>query len=618
MAETAPEIDPVYVYKFNGDRYRELEAWWTFYDGRQHDHCTADWAGRGRKKEETYLQYRQREKGPPPRQNRVNHDDRRPNVPMGLVQRGVDRFTETTCGKQASIGVRGDESSTLAFGALAEVSDFWDAITETETIGGACGSSAVVPEIIDGIPSHVVYLPHKLYVRKWADKARWIPEEVIYQTQIDVEVLDEATRQVVTKTFVRTKMWTSEHTIAFKDVDLSTYNPDDELVPEEGGVLAHGWGRCPVVWHQNVRNTSSPDGQPDARNTANLEISDNVDKLASHAVKATRANTEPTVVRSDRDMMFMIHPTISKGVGNEIRTSESGKVGYLETNGDSVKMAWDSVDRLTLTFLRNTNCVIYDVDLAMAARGTGDSGEALQQRAQSMQKRCNRKRVTLQRTISQLVKMWLDKMREVGITSEDEDGDGIILPPRCYTSEPEGPVEDEDADPDARSQAAAQALMGAKMNPEAVHTWRDMAQVEERYAPHEMGGGSSLDIRWPPYQELTPSQVQSYVQSLQTATGNKAVLSQQTGIELAAVALGLPDGMAEKRRMLEEKAEGLERIQGLVGGGDPGDEAEDEAAAAADTANTGAAAEDNEADPETQDRAGDGKDPSGGGTTKPT
>jgi hypothetical protein len=596
MSSLPADLDPVYVYKLAGSRYDGLKAWWSYYEGVQHDHCRTDWHGRQRTNREPYLSDRVRGKGFAPNNGRSNHDDRRPNIPMGLAPRVVDRYTEMTCGRQASIQVRGDADSSGAFEAVLKASDGWDAISEMVTIGGATGSAAIMPVITEeGRPSHEVFRPQSLYVRRWADRSRWIPEEVIHQTQVQVEELDADTREVKLKTMVRTRMWTATHTITFKDREVGQ-DPEAALVPEDGedAVLEHGWGRCPIVWHQNLRNSESPDGQPDARAAANLEISDAVDKLASHAVKATRANTEPTVVRSDRDMMFHLHPTIAKGVGNEIRTSESGKVSFLETSGDSVKMAWDAVDRLTLTFLRNTNCVIYDVDLAMAARGGGDSGEALMQRSQSMQKRCNRKRVTLERTISQLGVMWLAKMRTLEISSEDEPvADTLVLPPKCSKSPMKAEAEE---DHDARSQAAAGALLAGAKDPGDVLGWSDLEDQIERYEPHKVGKGTSLDFRWPPYDELTPLQKQAYLQALATATGGKASLSQQTGIELATVALGIPDAAGEKRRILEEKRQGLSQIQGMIGGDDPGEDAEDEGAAAA--ADEEEDEEDEEAEPD--------------------
>ena len=615
-----PAVDPVYVYKLGGSRYIGLAAWWSFYQGTQHDHCRTDWHGRERANRPPYLSERVREKGFAPNGGRSNHDDRRPNVPMGLNARVVDRYTEMTCGRSASIGVTGDADSSAAFEAVTKASDLWDAISEVVTIGGATGSSAILPVIMeDGRPAHEVFRPQSLYVRRWADKTRWIPEEVIHQTTIQVEAMDPETREVSLKTMVRTRMWTTEHVITFKDREKGG---DDEKEPleideaDEDAVIEHGWGRCPIVWHQNTRNSEGPEGQPDARTTANLEISDVVDRIASHAVKATRANTEPTVVRGDRDVMFHLHPTIAKGVGNEIRHSEAGKVYYLETNGDSVKMAWDAVDRLTLTFLRNTNCVVYDIDLAMAGRGSGDSGEALMQRSQSMQKRCNRKRVTLQRTLEQLGKMWLGKMRAIGISTEDDPKDGtLVLPARCYKLEARD-EEDEGEEHEAeehkeRSRAAASAMLAGAKDPGEVLGWSDLEPQAEAYEPHKVGKGTSLEFRWPPYAELTPAQTQAYLGALSTATGSKAVLSQQTGIELATVALGMSDASEEKRRLLEEKRQGLSQIQDVIAGAeDPGKEAESEGA---DAAESDGGEDDEDGDAE----AKPGSDTAGRGTTAP-
>jgi hypothetical protein len=601
------DLDPVYVYKLSGSRYTGLCAWWSFYEGTQHDHCRTDWHGRERANRPPYLSDRVREKGFAANGGgRSNHDDRRPNVPMGLGARVVDRYTETTCGRPASLGVVGDTDGSAAYEALNKASDFWDAVSELVTIAGATGSSAILPVIMeDGRPSHEVFRPQSLYIRRWADRTRWIPEEVIHQIEVQVEAMDPKTREVSLKTMVRTRAWTPKLAIRFKDREKGGDAEKEPLELDDGedAVIEHGWGRCPIVWHQNVRNSEGPEGQPDARTTANLEISDMADKVASHAVKATRANTEPTVVRGDRDVMFHLHPTIAKGVGNEIRHSEAGKVYFLETNGESVKMAWDAVDRLTLTFLRNTNCVVYDIDLAMAGRGSGDSGEALMQRSQSMQKRCNRKRVALAKTIEQVGGMWLSKMRAIGISTQDDPKEGtLVLPARCYKIE----ARDEEAEGEEheaeefkeRSRTAAAGLLLNAKDPGEVLGWSDLEPQAEAYEPHKVGKGSSLEIRWPPYAELTPAQIQAYLGALSTATGSKAVLSQQTGIELATVALGMTDAAQEKRRLLEEKRQGLSQIQAVVSASpDPGGDAEDEGADAADGAEDDGETEDAEVKP---------------------
>lgn len=567
MAEADPEkttFEPVYLCTLAGERYGQLAAWWQFYDGTQHDHCKADWAGRSRPARQPYLSGRVPEKGFAGRTSaRASHDDRRPNVQLGLTQRVVDRYTETTCGRPAALSVPGDEDSTCALEASFEASNTWDAIVEIETIGGAVGSAAVVTSVIDGEFCDEVLFPFEVYVRSWADRRRWIPSEVIHQVHVDVERRDPDTGKIVCKRLIKTRLWTEVHTITFEPVDPDEWDATKPLkiADDEDAVIEHHAGRCPVVWHQNTRSHRTPEGQPDMRTASNLELSDMADRVASHAVKATRNNAEPTIHRADRDIMFMQIPAIAKGAGNEIRTSEVGKVSYLETDGRSVEMAWSGVDRLTLTVLRNTNCVIMDVDLDMASRGNGDSGEALQQRAGSMHKRCNRKRVTLGTTIKQMAKIRLAMMRHLDISSEDDPKDGtIILPPRCFKDSDQHTGEEHDE----MSQAAGQDLLAIKQSPAGVLGWSGLEPFKERYEAHRLGQGTAVAVRWPPYNELTPLQIQAFTTAVGQATGSKQSLSQQTAIELVASALGLPDALAEKRRVMEEKQAGLHMVQPMV------------------------------------------------------
>ncbi len=628
MAEetAAPAFDPVYVYEFKDPRYAELRGLWAYYESTQHDHCRNDWTGRPRLPGEGYTLGRFRVRGHPPEKNRVHHDDRRPNIIMGLVPRIVDRFAEMTC-KQPVMVVRGDEDSTLALEAVFDAGEAWDALTEMETVAGICKSAAIVPSISDeGEPCHEVLRPYEVYVRAWKDRRRWIPSEVIHQVLVDVERTNPETQAVECVTMVRTRMWTETHVIHFADVPLAEWDRRKALEPDPGledAVLEHGWGRCPVIWHQNTRNTSGPDGLSDIRNAANLELSDQTDRTASHAVQATKANTSPTLVRSDRDITFINHPRVAKGHGNEIRTSEVGKAVYLETSGASVEMAWSGVDRLTLTILRNCNCVIWDVDMGMAARGTGESGEALARRGQSMRRACDRKRVTLRRTIRQLARMWLAALRERQISSEDAPEEGtIVLPPRCFKEMEPAPGEEGEEDdgdeqtelPEDEMQSAAQSMLGNKQDPSAILEWRDMDDTGRTYGPHRLGQGTSIDFRWPPYDELTPAQIQAYLQALGSATG-KPLLSQQTGIELATVALGLPDAQQEKRRVLEERKLGVQHLVGMMGGA--GEAAPDDAEAAGEDAagDSGDAEEDDGED--TGKVAGETREPTPGGPPPP-
>lgn len=607
MAQDDQAPDPVFIHDLTGERYQQLAAWCQFYDGTQHDHCRADWAGRTIPARQPYLSGRVRMKGFAGREiARVSHDDRRPNVQLGLAQRIVDRYTETTCGRPAAVSIPGDEDSSLALEASFQASDTWDAITELETIAGACGSAAIWTGVVDGEFCDEVLFPHEIYVRRWADRRRWIPAEVIHQVRVEVERRDKKTGKVECVEMIKTRLWTETHCYTFAPVDPDEWDREKplELADDEDAVLEHHAGRCPVVWHQNTRSHRSPDGQPDMRTAANLELADMADRVASHAITATRRNTEPTIHRKDRDIMFMAVPAIAKGGGNEIRTSEAGDVKFLETDGRSVEMAWSGVDRLVLTVLRNTNCVIYDMDLDMASRGNGESGEAIQQRAASMHKRCNRKRVTLTSTLKQLARIRLSIMRTLGISSENEPEDNtVILPPRCFKDE----IDDSPEEFQARQQAAAEGMLAIKQSPGNVLGWSDMGHYRERYAPHQLGNGTAVVVRWPPYNDLSPAQTQAYVGAMSAASG-KAVLSQQTAIEMTSAALGLPDALAEKRRVLEERQAGMHMIRPMAGPAGPDDDGEE---AEVVGASTGAAEEEREP----AGKAEPGAPPARGGTT---
>lgn len=541
----APMVEPVRVVRRDQDpRHRELTCLLAWHEGRQHDVYSADWMGRPRKPHQRYYESRAEMKGfAPP--SMVSYDSRRPSAPAGLPRFVVNAFTQTVLGKPASLSCPADKSTAAYLGEIFEESETWDALLEARNLAGACGSAALVPCVSDGVPSVEVLPPTELQVRRWKHKARRIPAEVIHQHLVELaEADDDGVMRPIT--YVRTRMWTETHYIEFEDVKWPLEDAKRPLVMTEW--REHKCGRCPVVWHQNTRSSCSPEGEYDLQTEQNLELSDEVDKVQSHALKATKANTQPTVVRIDDPIGFQMYPRVAKGAHNEIRVNKGGDAKYLETTGDSVRMAWDSADKLTERLLRNVSCVIPDAANAQAYK----SGEHVQSLLEAMRLRCNRLRVTLTRTIRQLAAIWIELGRVLGVSSEDEPVEGtIILPPREI-------CEDEEDDAEGEGEEYAEETEAEGEGEDA----EDMPEAPEppEVGPHDVGKGRSVRVLWPPYQQLSAAQLKDLVSAITVASGGKQIMSAETGVEVLATAAGYRNPEQEKKRIHEEKKAGMSML----------------------------------------------------------
>lgn len=535
-----PTVPEVRVVRRDKDpRHRELVSLLAWHEGRQHDVFSADWMGRPRKPGQRYYESRAEMKGfAPP--SLVSYDSRRPSAPAGLPRRVVTTFTQTVLGKPASLSCSSDRDTSAYLAEIFDESETWDALIEARNIAGACGSAALVPCVGDGVPSVEVLPPTELIVLRWKHRARRIPAEVVHQHLVErVEDNDEGVQ--VASIYVRTRMWTETHYVEFEDVKWPVEDPKRPLKMTHW--REHAAGRCPVVWHQNTRSSCSPEGEYDLQTEQNLELSDEVDRVQSHALKATKSNAQPTVVRIDDPMGFQMYPRVAKGAHNEIRVNKGGDAKYLETTGDSVKMAWESADRLETCVLRNVSCVIPDAANAQAYK----SGEHVQSLLEAMRLRCNRLRVTLTRTVRQLAAIWISLGLALGVSSEDEPVEGtIILPPREFECEEE---------PDEPMEAEAGEVEDEEDEEEA-----------PEIGPHILGKGRSVRVMWPPYQQLSATQLKDLVTAITSANGGKQAMSAETGVEVLATAAGYRDPEQEKKRIRDEKKAGMAQLMTTMQG----------------------------------------------------
>lgn len=527
----------------DSDRAQMIRHWCRFADGKQHDHRNINWSGGYRDPGVGYMHARMEPMGFVPTSN-VPYGDRRPDTPDPLGVQIVNRFADMLASKGAfpSLAVPSDPETTQYLHAVTDRSNTQATFHEARKLSGACGEAAILLEIVDGVPTTEVLQTANLDV-EFKPGAGWIPVQVVEQkiVEIDDAVITDGRVTVERKRYWRTRFWNEEIAASYPDVP-EDYGSQKEDQDENGNpkpippsdIVEHGAGRCPVHWLQNTRNTEHSRGQPDLVCEAVLELLDQIDKLSSMGTRASVAGTDPTLVLK-RDMMQQRRGgLIRKGYGQKIEVGKEGDAKFLEISGETIRVNWESADKLRDMVMQTCACVVIDPKTS----GSEKSGEAVQMLWRSMEDRCDSFRTPLETTILEVSQTWIALGRHHGVTyatgPNETDGDGgILLPPNV--------VEDEDN--------------------------RDKPPTLSAFNP---GAGWFVKTQWPPYHRPTALQVQSWANGLSTATGQKPVISQKTAVEVFGGVIGRTDSDEEYDRIAEETEERTSRMEAIMGAGAPG------------------------------------------------
>lgn len=546
-------------------RYEELEARQAYYRQVQHDHREFSWDGIPRDAGTAYMNERLRPQGFVP-SNAIPYHSRRPNAPYPLGRQVISSFTDMVFGTSGQPGIEApaDEDTAKFLVEILETSETWDTLQSCRSYAGACGSSAILLAVEDGEPTTTRLNTKDLWVVEWEDRPGWIPAAVVEQKRVAKQVKNEDGK-IETVTVWRTRYWDREVSVAFEDVDDAwAKEHDDEPIPIVD-VVAHRAGRCPVVWLQNTRETGCPEGETDIDGVE--ELADRLDELQSFAVRASKANTDPTLVYKDSDRNRKRNPIIRKGHGNRIEVSPEGDAKLLETSGSSIEMAWRGVGELKSEILQTASCVIVDPQTA----GTYKSGEALQLLWRAMEKRCDRLRRPLKSAIRQICRIWIDLGLAFGVSSEETPKDGtIILPPRVDVEEIE--PEDQPAPPVSTEPAPVGSPESPPKPSPPIPMLPERPEREKKITVHKVGTASSIRVVWSPYHKLTASQLQAMIAAMTMSNGQKPVLSQETATREVVAFLGRTDADEELDRIHEEKESGVGMMASLMGGGEAGDD----------------------------------------------
>lgn len=545
-AELAPDAaDPqgsaVCVLDYDNDpRQIALLTLRSFWTGEQHDHAPATWEGAPHEGGAGYLLQRfdlsAGQASTNPNAEAYGYNARRPNAPAPMSRCVISAFTAALLGRPPQVTTPSDPRTAKFLTACWDACDGWAVVTEARNYAGTQGAAALVVSVIDGELSLDAYWAHEMHVTEWCDCAGWRPKRALYQTTVHVEQDPDGDGQVFSAPKVRTRCWDEENVTIYADVD-----PDHEGPIPVVKVIAHGMGRCPVVWLQNTRNSREPEGVYDLQTPQVLELCDQLDRVQSFAVRATKANASPTLYRKDHMHWLNRGGPPRKGHGAEITGTPDGDAKLIESDGSGVTNSWATAKALRIQIMQATNCILPDMDWAISNIAV----ETFVMLFRAMDSQCDLLQVPLRRCVREVCDIFLT-LGAAGVANIEDGGKpgkGLRLPPDVMIEEPD----DED----------------------------DLeAEPEVKTAAYEVGKARYVQLVWPPRQLLSPMQLKDFVTALSLAEG-AGFLSKESCIEALAAARGQMDVAGEKRRIRAEKARGRAELManGLTPGAQVGDQA---------------------------------------------
>jgi hypothetical protein len=528
-------------------RNRDLEFKAAYYKCTQHDWKSADWNGRaippGPATAQPLLKSVQNK-------GYVPLDQRRPSTPVRIGRQVVQAFTTLLFGYDRSPKLRDNDPVTQDFAeALVKESHAIQALVRARNIGGSMGSSVMSWRFANGKPRVSVHSGDQVYVHEWADREELVPSHIVQLYQFPKDEFDPKSGKVVRRMFWYRHDWTERADVAFHPVPVERENPSWTIDEENTNVHEDGFAH--VVWVQNLPpdDDGIVDGECDYADV--YEAMDSVDIANSVLMKGLVLNLDPTLVL--RMELAQVQQGVRKGSDNAIVTGLQGDAKYMELAGTSITVGEATIAKQISRVLDSVQCVLVDPNV-VAASGTSSVaikaiyapmlakgsvlrdqyGRALERLVEQMVASAKRRYDACDVEIITEVQTEVDEAGnevEVEVQVEQPVRWTLSLPPRVETA----PVLDAEGQP----------------------TGEETTRLVER----EPGTGGDLWVEWGDWFQATPLDKQAVVQTLSTATGAKAVISQRSAVKVIAELYGF-DPDAEFKDVLSDDAAAREAMQG--------------------------------------------------------
>lgn len=557
-------------------RFQELDRKQAFYDGTQHDYKGFDFDGRPIATGGGVLTARA------PLGNDVAAwfiplRSRRPSSPYRLPKIMVDAFTNMVFGMQRFPGIRieGDPDTQDYMSAMVRAQGLSKKMISCRNIGGSVGTTALSWCFDEnGKPRCEVHNGKYLWVHKWEDREELIINHV---SEIYIHAKDEwdpKKRAFTRNWYWHRRDWMKNADIAFHDTKFEP-GKDPVWMPDVGGSTVHNDGEAHFFWIQNLPNEDI-DGLSDYEGL--WESFDALDLLYSIILRGAALNLDPTVVLNMDPEQFRI-AGIQKGSDQAIAVGEEGDAKYMELTGTSLSTGLSIFASKRGSTLEAAQCIVADPD-KIAAQGLSSVSQKLMYGP--MLGKCD----VLREQYGTPMKRMLDQQQAI---ARARDGQKIMI----YVKQTDGSWEQEPAIQEVNlpPRVVRTPVVDGDGTPTVDPATGMQLESIER-VPRKIGEGGETELMWGAYFPPTPDDQAKAVTTLSTAAGGKAVISQQTAVELTAQAFGHePDEewqRVQKMRDADDQKE-IDKVQA---------EAEINAKMLASTANIGGQVDDPDALPD--------------------
>ncbi len=452
----------------------------------------------------------------------VSYAQRRPSSPYRLARKVTCDFTAMLFGQGRWPQMRSDDERTQAAAEqLVREAKLSSVFTQARNFGGSCGTAGVSWAFKDGKPVAKAHKGQHVHVLIWDDEDANIPAHVCelkQKTRLAVDPEDKILKPML---FWMRRDWTQEADIVFKPTPVVSDDPPVWEIDEEQS-WAHHAGECHFVWIQNLPSEDdTEDGCSDYGDT--FDQMDELDMLNSINTRGVMKNLDPTLhVRVSEDQLTKSGGSIGvvkKGSDNAIVTDEKGDAKYLQLQDSQVGER--AINQQRQQLLEVMSCIVLDPEKAAAAASSGEAQKILYA---PMLGQCDILRQTwgpaIERVVNQMLRCWR-LLRSTPLPANDYEVpvDETTGMPVEVDETVELPVVEEFGD--------------LALKPRVVMGTDALGEPTKTFEPHDPGE-ADVELEWGPYFKPTAQDKQQITGALGAASGGKAVLSQQTSVELSA------------------------------------------------------------------------------------
>lgn len=541
---------------FEGDRASDLQFRGDFYFARLHDRKAFDMNGvpiggaSSTKPGFPGAQGFLAQTGSP---QFVPISQRRPNAPYRLSRTIVKAFTGMIFGVNRWPQIRSDDPKTQAFcEAIVKATNLRNRMVRGRNIAGACGTAGFDWQFRAGRP--VVHVRSGRFCRtlEWEDQDEFLPRHVtmLYQTFAVRDTKDGPQRFQVW----RRLDWTTEADVVFKPVEVTPGNPEAWVVDEERS-YEHGDGECHFVWMPNFPDDEDPtaeDGQPDYAEL--YESLETLDGSNSTLVQGVNKNLDPTLVvkRENPEQV----KAIRKGSENAIVVDPTGGAEYLTLGGDVANTGEKVVTLLRRQILEVAQCIVADPN---EVAGAGTSSLTMKLVYAPM---IGASDLLREPGGTALVRL-LEQMQRSAKRVMAPAGDELQPVPKHESIPEETSPEDsqffDESELEAGDQEPVVVQYFLQLPPRVISEdvldadGKPTGETRESKVEQEPGDGK-IELEWGEYFPPTSDDKQKTMTTMSTSTGGRAVISQQTAVEVTAALLN-KDSTQEWQRLRDEEAD---------------------------------------------------------------